>query len=160
MNTDHIEIELVVDNEANGFVATLDGADSFDEWWNTCTSILLRLWQAESPDRGGLIGIVLTGDDRMREINRDFRGKDRATDVLSFDLSDEPDRIEGEVYVGVDRAVAQAGDIGCTDAEELARLVIHGVLHLAGHDHHNPDEEHRMLAETERWLSEWARLCP
>lgn len=160
MITNHVEIELAVDDGASDFVATFGEAESFDEWWNICASILKRLWQEESPDRGGLIGIVLTGDDRMREINRDFRGKDRATDVLSFDLSDESDKVEGEVYIGVDRAAAQARDIGCTDAEELARLVIHGVLHLAGHDHHDPDEERRMLAATERWIDEWMRSRP
>lgn len=149
---DALEIDLVVEPEADENIQSLA-----PEWQDLYTLILKELWRAEAPHRRGLIGIVLVGLDRIHELNRDFRGKDQPTDVLSFDLSDRAEDIEGEIYIGVDRAVAQAEDIGCSLAEELARLMIHGTLHLAGHDHQDDEEEHRMIAATETWIAEWRR---
>lgn len=145
-----VEIDLVVEPDTSDRLQSLAS-----DWRDVAISILTDLWRAEAPTRRGLIGIVLVGLDRIHELNRDFRGKDQPTDVLSFDLSDRAEDIEGEVYIGVDRAVAQAEEIGCSLAEELARLMIHGTLHLAGHDHQDDEEEHRMIAATETWIAEW-----
>ncbi len=147
-----LEIDLVVEPEVSEPIQSLAPG-----WQDLYTSILKSLWRAEAPDRRGLIGIVLVGLERIHELNRDFRGKDQPTDVLSFDLSDRDEDIEGEIYIGVDRAVAQAEDIGCSLAEELARLMIHGTLHLAGHDHQDDEEERTMIAATETWIAEWRR---
>lgn len=114
----------------------------------------------EQRDRDGRIGIILVGADRIRALNRDFRGEDRPTDVLSFDLSDRPEEIEGEIYVGVRAAAARARRLGYPVTEELARLMIHGLLHLAGHDHHSPGDGRRMAAATRRWLDVWRASCP
>jgi len=149
---DALEIDIVVESEASEPLQPLTPG-----WQDVYTSILKDLWRAEASDRRGLIGIILVGLERIHELNRDFRGKDQPTDVLSFDLSDRDEDIEGEIYIGVDRAVAQAEDIGCSLAEELARLMIHGTLHLAGHDHENDEEERRMIAATNGWIAEWRR---
>ena len=148
-----VEFELVVETEAT------ESAEPFAGGWRTaCSPMLAELWNVESPGRAGLVGVVLTGAQRIRELNGQFRGKDLPTDVLSFDLSDDVAYIEGEIYVGMDRATAQAEDIGCSLAEETARLMVHGMLHLAGHDHHSPDEERTMLEATERWVGRWRSL--
>lgn len=90
------------------------------------------------------LSIVLVGDERMRELNRAWRGKDRATDVLSFAQleGDGSDLVAllGDVVISVDTLRRQAKEGGWTDGEELARLLVHGVFHLLGHDHEGPEE--------------------
>ena len=80
------------------------------------------------------VSIALLADEDMRELNRRYLGKDGPTDVISFALGEEGDLV-GDVYVGLEQALRQAEELGLPAHEELARLVIHGVLHVLGHDH-------------------------
>jgi probable rRNA maturation factor len=94
--------------------------------------------------------LVLTGDSRIQAFNRDFLGKDAPTDVLSFP-ADEPDpetgrRYLGDVIVSLPRATEQAGERGHSVEAEVQLLVVHGVLHLLGHDHAEAGEKARMWA--------------
>ena len=94
--------------------------------------------------------LVLTGDTRIQTLNRDFLGKDAPTDVLSFP-ADEPDpetgrRYLGDVIVSLPRAAEQAGERGHAIEAEVQLLVVHGVLHLLGHDHVGAEEKNRMWA--------------
>jgi probable rRNA maturation factor len=100
---------------------------------------------AREAPRGRATGvtIVLTGDAAMRRLNRDFRGKDRATDVLSFPSGGDelPDgtRPLGEIVISVAQAARQAREARHSLARELRILVIHGYLHLLGYDHEVDD---------------------
>jgi probable rRNA maturation factor len=94
--------------------------------------------------------IVLTSTEHIQELNRDYLGEDRPTDVLSFpeDLTD-PDTGRpylGDVIISYPQAQEQAMAAGHPVSEELLLLVVHGVLHLLGHDHTEPEEEERMWA--------------
>jgi len=115
-----------------------------------------RLGKANLRPRSGSLGIILVDEARMRALNRQFRGKERATDVLSFNLSDDAQVFEGEVYICPATARRRAVRRGLPFSEELARLVVHGVLHLAGYDHHTPVDGRRMAAATRRWLARWS----
>ncbi len=151
-----LALEIVVEPEADEVLDRLVGAQPRDdELWEPYVAALSSLWQSERPDHYGEVGIVLVGEDRIRELNRDYRRQDVTTDVLAFDLSDEPECVEGEIYIGVNVADGQAQEWGNTLAEELARLMIHGMLHLAGHDHHTPDDEKRMAEASARWIGSW-----
>ena len=92
----------------------------------------------------GDIGIVLTGDRTLRELNRRYRRLDRTTDVLSFRYHDGGRVAHGDVFVSLDRMSEQARRYRVSRGRELARLVVHGVLHLAGLDHHAPAERRYM----------------
>lgn len=86
-----------------------------------------------------VVNIVFVGDRQIRSLNRRFLGRDRPTDVISFNsadlrLSGEP-RLLGEVYVSRDRARVQAKEYDVAYPSELRRLVLHGLLHLLGLDH-------------------------
>ena len=101
--------------------------------------------------RVGEIAVVLADDALLRQTNRDWRGIDRATDVLSFAYDErEPDAgerpVRGDLLVSMDRVHDQARRYRVTAGEELARLVAHGALHLCGHDHVRADERRRMRA--------------
>jgi probable rRNA maturation factor len=93
--------------------------------------------------RAGEIAIVLTGDAELRELNRRWRGIDRATDVLSFPYETAP-AVSGDLVISLDRLREQAKRYGVSLGRELARLVVHGALHLAGHDHHRVAERRLM----------------
>ena len=104
--------------------------------------------------------VVLTSDARIRDLNRDFRETDEATDVLSFPLTD-PDTLSapshpvflGEIYVSIETARAQARAARRPYPREVAHLVMHGLLHLLGHDHRSGAERRRMAAVEARLLS-------
>lgn len=91
--------------------------------------------------RGRVITCLITTDAELRRLNRQFRGKNYATDVLSF----PPD----EMAISLDRAAAQAKDLGHSLDEELRILMLHGLLHLRGMDHESDSGQMRR-AET-RW---------
>ena len=91
---------------------------------------------------------VLLCDDRMiRALNRDYRRKDRPTDVLAFPLDDP--RVLGDIVISVDTARRQAKRARRTIAAEITMLLAHGLLHLLGFDHRTVAEERRMKAKTD-----------
>jgi probable rRNA maturation factor len=98
----------------------------------------------------GDLTIVLVDDARIQELNRDFLGHDATTDVLSFPADEaDPDtghRYLGDVVISFVRAVEQAIEGGHTVEAEMQLLVVHGVLHLLGHDHASKEEKERMWA--------------
>ena len=110
-------------------------------WLRSAVSLVLR----NSGITDGEISLTLLDDDAIRELNRTHLGKDAPTDVLSFALHEGLQPVLGDVYVGYERAVVQAAEAGISVAEELARLSIHGTLHVLGYDH--PHSEARYASE-------------
>jgi probable rRNA maturation factor len=108
-----------------------------------------------------VLTVTFVDDAEIHEINRQHRGIDRPTDVLSFPLVDESDgfalppdapRELGDVIVSYPRAVAQAEEYGHSVEREVAYLVVHGVLHILGHDHEIPAEQAVMREREEAAL--------
>lgn len=100
----------------------------------------------------GDVSVLLTGDRQIRRWNRDFRGKNKATDVLSFPalpLEGVPSAMAGDLAISVETAEKQAKEQGHALAEELKVLILHGLLHLAGYDHETDDGT---MARVERRL--------
>ena len=84
------------------------------------------------------VHVLITGDERIRELNRRYRGKDHTTDVLSFPDGDElPSGLTllGEIVISLDAARRQAETLGHGELREISELVLHGTLHLLGYDH-------------------------
>lgn len=104
------------------------------------------LKHAAAPDAD--LTIVLTDDREIRTLNRDFLGIDAPTDVLSFPADEiDPEtgrRYLGDVIISVQRAQQQATEGGHSLEEEVQLLVVHGVLHLLGYDHAEPEEKEQM----------------
>jgi probable rRNA maturation factor len=115
------------------------------------------------------VAVVITGDEAVQALNRDYRGVDAPTDVLSFaaqdaanaepdlalppELAAEIDRHLGDVIIAYPYAARQAQRFGNSVPAELRLLAIHGTLHLLGYDHAAPDEEETMWAEQEAILA-------
>jgi probable rRNA maturation factor len=99
--------------------------------------------------KGRPFGVLITGDAELRRLNRDFRGKDYATDVLSFPAGPAPEAQLGEIAISLGRARSQAREFGHALEEEVRILMLHGVLHLLGHDHET--DTGQMARAEKRW---------
>lgn len=109
------------------------------EAWSTfATSALSAIGKSESSAT-----IAFVSDKRIRELNRQFRGIDKATDVLSFPAEEESNL--GDVAVSVETAATQAQENGLTLDQEISQLILHGLLHLSGYDHETDNGEMNRL---------------
>jgi probable rRNA maturation factor len=100
------------------------------------------------------LSITLLDDTGMAALNREWKGRDGPTDVLAFALYEEGEDPVGDIYLGVERGAEQGAAVGETMARELARLAIHGTLHVLGFDHPEDDREGtEMWAHQERILN-------
>jgi len=102
--------------------------------------------------KGKPFDVLITGDAELRRLNRDFRGKDYATDVLSFP-SAHPSSL-GDLAISLGRARAQARQYGHSTEQEVKILMLHGVLHLTGLDHET--DGGRMARAEKRWRARLA----
>ena len=89
--------------------------------------------------------IAFVSDKTIRQFNRQFRGVDKATDVLSFPAEDEDEANLGDIAISVETAAAQAEENGLTFDGEVAQLILHGLLHLSGYDHETDNGEMNRL---------------
>lgn len=102
--------------------------------------------------------VIIVDNKRIHEINKEYRGIDRPTDVISFALEDsegielENYRILGDIYISIDKVKEQAKEYGHSEKRELAFLTVHGFLHLLGYDHMKPEEEKIMFKKQEEIL--------
>jgi len=106
------------------------------------------------------LSISLVDDREIQVLNREHRGKDKPTDVLSFPLYEDgqgttlepvvPERLLGDVVISIDTARRQAAEYDAPLQNEVYRLLIHGILHVLGHDHEQPEERAAMEAEERR----------
>ena len=99
------------------------------------------------------LGILFVGDQRMRSFNRQYRGKDRRTDVLAFAMREAAHssvHLLGDVVIAVPTAARQARQGQRSLDEELTVLLVHGVLHLCGYDHERNEKEARRMHRRER----------
>ncbi len=113
---------------------------------------------AEAGIKSGEISIGIVTDERMHELNRQYLQHDYPTDVLSFvlDSDDEAQSLDGEIIASADYAAREADRYGWTTDDELLLYVIHGSLHLVGHDDHTPDGRAAMRAAETRHLAEFS----
>ncbi len=128
-------------------------------------SLAARVMAGEDVPPGTALAVVVTDDEEIRRLNAEFLGVDEPTDVLSFpeeppgddDFVAPPDapRGLGDIAISIDTARRQAAQLGHSLQDELAHLLVHGILHLCGYDHVNsPDEEAEMRAREEHYLGD------
>ena len=103
--------------------------------------------------------VLLTTEERIRTLNREFRGIDRTTDVLTFpagggESGAGPDGYTGDIAICVRRAYEQAKEYGHSPEREFAFLTVHGCLHLLGYDHMEEEEERAMIARQKEIMKE------
>ena len=114
-------------------------------------------------ERAVEISVTLTGDDEVRALNAQWRGKDKATNVLSFPMSDErdlaranvagPELLLGDIILARGVCSAEAVEKGVSVEQHAAHLIVHGTLHLLGYDHHDDGQAEDMEAREVRALA-------
>ena len=116
------------------------------------TKIDTKAWETFAARAANAIGqsdssatIAFVSDKTIQQLNRQFRGADKATDVLSFPAEDEDESNLGDIAISVETAAKQAKENGLTFDEEVAQLILHGLLHLCGYDHETDGGEMNRL---------------
>lgn len=135
-------------------VVLQDGAGTPPELVGELSEWLIALLASLAPEAASF-GARLAEDEEVREWNGRLRGRDRATDVLSFPGERTPDGLHlGDVVIAVPVARRQAAEAGHSLSRELKELLLHGVLHCLGHDHENDEGEMAALELElrERWV--------
>jgi len=140
-------------------------AQSLEAGW--LQDITGQVLVAQGAGSGAELGLVIAGQERVRQLNRDYLGRDEPTDVIAFALLPEqsaggepfvppPDGLLhlGEVIISYPQAVAQAEEQGHAVNREIAILIIHGVLHLLGYDDEEPERKREMSAREKELLSQ------
>ena len=150
-----MEINVLVDDDLEGCpeISWLQG-------------VAEQVLTARDAGSGVELGLVITSQERVRQLNRSYRGRDEPTDVLAFSTVEEivtdsppfvvpPDGVLhlGEVIIAYPQAVAQAEEHGHSIKKEITILIIHGVLHLLGYDDEKPDMEREMRAKEREILN-------
>lgn len=127
------------------------------------TDLLQTAAEMEELDEG-VVSLIFVGDEEIRQLNREYRGKDRPTDVLSFPMyerdeefivgEDEP-LLLGDIVISVPRAKEQSIEYGHSFEREMGFLLVHGFLHLMGFDHDTDATEQEMQRKQEEVLRKY-----
>ena len=108
-----------------------------------------------------IYNVIIVDNEQIHEINREYRGIDRPTDVISFALEDDKSfnrtdiRVLGDIYISIDKVRSQSVEYGHSFKRELYFLAVHGFLHLLGYDHMEKDDEDKMFKKQEEVLSRY-----
>lgn len=143
-------------------IALLAEADTGDIDVDALRPLAVRALAEESVEAGSELSVVFVDDGEIRRLNREYRDTDAATDVLSFGQiegeafarPEDAPRHLGDVVISVDTARRQAAEYGVPLQDEVAHLLVHGILHLLGYDHEETEDERMMREREEAILGE------
>ena len=121
-----------------------------DENWvrSVCENILMDSNQDEAS-----ITFIFSNDDKLRKLKKEYFGEDVFTDTISFNLEEDSDPIEGEVYISLERVFENAHTFQQDFITEYKRVIIHGCLHLLGYNDELPEDKTKMTELEETYLS-------
>ena len=138
-----MNIDFVFDNEVNNFE---------NNYEQDFTAIIEQALKTLGIEDDVEVSCVLVDDERIHEINREYRHIDRSTDVISFAMEDNDQfyvegmpRTLGDIFISVDHAKKQAEEYGHSLRREMCFLFTHGILHLLGYDHMTDEQEKEMF---------------
>ncbi len=123
-------------------------------------SFLYKVCEDEKLDNV-IFNVIIVNNEKIHEINKEYRGIDRPTDVISFALEDDKSfnrndiRVLGDIYISIDKVKSQSEEYGHSFKRELFFLAIHGLLHLLGYDHMTKEDEKVMFGKQEEVLSRY-----
>lgn len=112
----------------------------------------------------GEFNVIIVDNEKIRQINKEYRNVDRETDVISFALEDDKTfviqdyRVLGDIYISIDKALEQSREYGHSFKREFSFLALHGLLHLLGYDHMEKDDEEVMFSKQEEVLAKYGIL--
>ena len=137
-----ISVQLVYDIE--------ETTDLDDDWLNsTCKNIL-----NDKDQDTATISIILTNDEKLQQLKKQYFQQDVLTDVITFNLEEDGDPVEGEIYISLNRVSENAREFKQVTRRELKRVIIHGCLHLLGYDDQSPEGKKEMTRLENYYLSQ------
>ena len=142
-------MELIIDDRQ-------DKLEVSEELIEKIKDIILECLDYEDYDDNYEVSLSFVDNKEIHELNKEYRGIDRPTDVISFALEDYKDikyendyRVLGDIYISIDKVKEQAKEYGHSEKRELAFLAVHGLLHLLGYDHMEKEDEKVMFSRQE-----------
>ena len=125
------------------------GKHDIDEKWvhSVCENILM-----DSNQDGASITFIFSNDDKLRNLKKEYFNEDVFTDTISFNLEEESDPIEGEVYISLERVYENALTFKQDFITECKRVIIHGCLHLLGYNDESSKDKRKMIQLEETYL--------
>ena len=137
-----ISVQLIYDIE--------ETADLDDDWLNSiCKNILI-----DKNQNTATISIILTNDKKLLQLKNQYFQQDVLTDVITFNLEENGDPIDGEIYISLNQVSENAKEFKQDTDRELKRVIIHGCLHLLGYDDQTPEEKKTMTRMKDHYLSQ------
>ena len=137
-----ISVQLIYDME--------ETADLDDDWLNSiCKNILI-----DKNQNTATISIILTNDKKLLQLKNQYFQQDVLTDVITFNLEEDGDPIDGEIYISLNRVSENAKEFKQDTGRELKRVIIHGCLHLLGYDDQTPEGKKTMTRMEDHYLSQ------
>ena len=131
------------------------------EWEAKINQVAEICFQEEQIPAEAEVDLLFVDNETIREMNREYRDKDMATDVLSFpmyeadeEIDDEEEILFGDIVISLERAQEQCQEYGHSLEREVMYLLVHGLLHLAGYDHMEEEDKKQMRAQEEKLLAE------
>ncbi|MDC2863365.1 MULTISPECIES: rRNA maturation RNase YbeY [unclassified Bacillus (in: firmicutes)] len=135
-----------------------------EEYVELIQQLVEKAAEIESVEDGAELSVTFVNNERIQEINREYRDKDQPTDVISFAMEDmgegemeivgvEMPRMLGDIIISIPRAKEQAEEYGHSFDRELGFLAVHGFLHLLGYDHMTEEEEKVMFGKQKEVLA-------
>jgi probable rRNA maturation factor len=119
--------------------------------------VALRNWIAKAASNEGYsiksINYIFCNDDYLHKINVEYLDHDTLTDIITFDNSEDPGRIESDIFISIDTVASNANDLNITFEVELHRVIIHGLLHLCGYKDKAPQDAILMREKENHYLS-------
>ncbi len=117
--------------------------------------------KCEKFERNAEVSVTLCDDEKIHLLNREYRGVDAPTDVLSFPIFDETDddfAVLGDIVISLERAKSQAEEYGHSFEREVAFLCVHSVLHLLGYDHETGEEDEKEMFEKQDRIMDYLEI--
>lgn len=121
---------------------------------------IVEVLKEEELDENVQVSISFVGDEEIQRLNKDFRGVDSSTDVLSFPMDDEfqiEETMLGDVIINTKRVLEQAKEFGHSNTRELSYLTVHSILHLLGYDHME-DEDKEVMRSKEKSIMDSLKI--
>ena len=116
-----------------------------------------RQWLKQQAEREGYavgeLNYIFCSDEYVLQVNRDYLQHDYYTDIITFDQSEEEGKLEGDIFISVERVADNARHLNIPTEQEMRRVLAHGLLHLCGYGDKTKDEQDQMRTKEEEWLS-------
>ena len=103
----------------------------------------------------GELNYIFCSDEHLLSVNREFLQHDYYTDIITFDTSETDAKIDGDIFISVDRVLDNATQLGLPSDQEMRRVMAHGLLHLCGYGDKTDEEITVMRAKEDEWLGKW-----